>query len=81
MGSVRDMPAHSRPRELLQDRGQAALSDEQLVMAIIGSGGRGADVRKLSRSIARLIREHRGGLSMEHLTAVTGIGIANASQI
>jgi DNA repair protein RadC len=81
MRSVRDMPAHSRPRELLQDRGQAALSDEQLVMAIIGSGGKGADVRKLARSVAGLIREHRGRLCLEHLTAVPGIGVAKASQI
>ena len=81
MRSVRDIPAHMRPRELLCEKGQAALDDEQLVMAILGSGGRGTNVRTLSKTVARLIREHRGQLCLEHLMSVPGIGVAKASQL
>ncbi len=81
MKSVKDIPAHDRPRELLLERGEEALDDEQLVMAILGSGGRKACVRKISRDVAGLIRRHRGRLRLDHLTSVPGIGPAKASQL
>ena len=81
MKSVRDIPQCDRPRELLASRGEKSLNDEQLVMAILGSGGKNADVRKLSRDVATAIQQHRGRLSIENLTSISGIGIAKASQI
>jgi DNA repair protein RadC len=75
------MPAHTRPREKLRERGPAALTDEELVAAILGMGTAGVDVRTLARQVAGLIREHKDGLTLDHLLAVPGIGLAKAGQI
>ena len=40
-----------RPREKLQARGAEALSDYELLMAIIGSGTAQADVTKIAREV------------------------------
>jgi len=36
MKTIKDMPQHSRPREKLREKGASALSDEELVAAILG---------------------------------------------
>ena len=41
MKITKDMPEHSRPREKLQERGASALTDEELVAAILGRGIKG----------------------------------------
>jgi len=84
MKPIKDLPEFSRPREMLEEKGVGALSDEELVAAIIGSGGSGSegrDVRSLARKVAKLIKETKGDLSLEELTKIKGIGLAKASQI
>jgi DNA repair protein RadC len=81
MKTIKDMPEHTRPREKLRERGPAALTDEELVAAILGMGTAGVDVRTLARQVAALIREHKAELSLGHLLAVPGIGLAKAGQI
>jgi len=81
MKTIKDMPRHSRPREKLKEKGQAALTDEELVAAILGMGTAGVDVRTISRQVASLIREHKDTLSLDHLLQVTGMGLAKAAQI
>ena len=81
MKPIKEIPEHNRPREMLRERGVSALNDEQLVMAIIGSGGRGFDVVSIARAVAKLIREQKGALSLEHLSAVHGMGLAKSAQI
>ena len=39
------------------------------------------DVRTIARQVTALIREHRAGLTIDHLLAVPGVGLAKASQI
>jgi len=78
---IKDMPEHSRPREKLRERGAAALSDEDLVAAILGMGTAGVDVRTISKQVAGLIREHKEALTLDHLLAVSGMGLAKAAQI
>ena len=46
-----------QPREKLQARGAGALSDYELLMAIIGSGTAQADVTKIARDVRKLIAE------------------------
>jgi DNA repair protein RadC len=41
MKTIKDMPEHSRPREKLREKGASALSDEELVAAILGMGTAG----------------------------------------
>jgi len=81
MKNIKDLPAHNRPREKLKERGASALTDEELVAAILGRGVEGQDLRTISRSVAKLIRNHRANLTIEHLTAVRGMGLAKAAQI
>lgn len=81
MKTIKDMPTHSRPREKLKERGPAALTDEELVAAILGMGTAGVDVRTIARQVAGLIREHKTGLTLDHLLAVSGVGLAKAGQI
>jgi len=58
MKNIKDLPAHNRPREKLKERGASALTDEELVAAILGRGIKGHDLRTISRSVAKLIRNH-----------------------
>ncbi len=81
MKNIKDLPAHNRPREKLKERGASALTDEELVAAILGRGVEGQDLRTISRSVAKLIRSHRANLTIDHLTAVRGMGLAKAAQI
>ena len=81
MKTIKEMPQHSRPREKLRERGASALNDEELVAAILGRGVEGQDVVTMSRNVAKLIREHKENLSVEHLTSVPGMGLAKAAQI
>jgi DNA repair protein RadC len=79
--TIKELPEHSRPREKLRERGAAALTDEELVAAIIGMGTAGIDVRTMARQVAELIREHREGLTLDHLLSVPGMGLAKSGQI
>lgn len=82
MKTIKDMPEHSRPREKLREKGASALTDEELVAAILGMGTAGVDVRTIARQVAGLIREHKTGLTLDHyLQAVPGVGLAKAGQI
>lgn len=79
--TIKEMPAHTRPREKLREKGAAALTDEELVAAILGMGTAGIDVRTMSRQVAALISEHRDAISLDHLLAVPGMGLAKGGQI
>ena len=81
MKTIKDMPEHTRPREKLREKGASAVSDEELVAAILGMGTAGVDVRTLSKQVAGLIREHKEALTLDHLVEVSGMGLAKAGQI
>jgi len=81
MKTIKDLPRHSRPREKLKERGPAALTDEELVAAILGMGTAGVDVRTIAKQVAGLICEHKDALNLDHLQAVPGMGLAKAAQI
>ena len=81
MKTIKDIPEHSRPREKLREKGAFALTDEELVAAILGRGIEGVDIVTMSRNVARLIRKHKKNLSVDHLTSVPGMGLAKAAQI
>ena len=68
------------PREKLAHKGPAALSDYELLMAIIGSGNAQADVTKIARELLKVLRRDRE-LRMETVRTVVGVGEAKASEI
>jgi DNA repair protein RadC len=79
--TIKEIPVHARPREKLREKGSAALTDEELVAAILGMGTAGINVRTIAGQVARLIREHRESLTLDHLSAVPGVGLAKGAQI
>lgn len=81
MKSIRDLPAHDRPREKLEERGPKALTNEELVAAIIGIGGAGHDVRSIARSITERLEACRGDITAEDLHKIPGVGAAKSAQI
>ena len=81
MKTIKDMPEHDRPREKLRKKGASALTDEELVAAILGMGTARVDVRTISKQVAGLLRKHRESLTLDHLLEVPGMGLAKASQI
>jgi DNA repair protein RadC len=81
MKTIKDLPEHARPREKLRERGPSALTDEELVTAILGTGTTGVDVRTMAKQVVGLIREHKERLSLDHLLGVSGMGLAKAAQI
>jgi hypothetical protein len=54
MKTIKDMPEHSPPREKLQEKGPQALSDEELVAAILGMGVAGVNVRTIASATSML---------------------------
>lgn len=70
-----------RPREKLQAKGAVALSDYELLMAIIGSGTAQADVTKIARDVRKLLTEKGSELTYNDLLSVPSLGPAKATQI
>ena len=79
--TIKELPEHSRPREKLREKGAAALTDEELVAAILGMGTAGIDVRTMAKQVVGLIREYREDLTLDHLLSVPGVGLAKGGQI
>lgn len=77
---INDRQKHDRPREKLQAKGAEALSDYELLMAIIGSGNKQADVTVIAKNVLKLFKTE-GGISYQLLAKVDGIGAAKATEI
>ncbi len=80
MRSIKQTPKDMRPREKLITKGPAALSDHELIMAIIGSGNVEADVTKIAKDILKILKE-KHCLTMEVLYHVKGLGPAKISEL
>ena len=70
------------PREKLNKKGAAALTDLELLQAVIGSGGKGNDYRQIARKLATAIdKAGAEKLTMEDVKAIKGIGDAKATVV
>jgi DNA repair protein RadC len=78
---IKELPEFSRPREKLKEKGAKALSDEELIALILGSGTKSQDVRTIAAEIAKLIADKKGKVTLESLSKVKGIGLAKGAQI
>lgn len=76
-----DRAKADRPREKLQSKGASALSDYELLMAIIGSGNAQADVTKIARDVRKVIAEKGSDLTYEDLLLVKSLGPAKSANI
>src|ERR1044072_380452 len=79
--TIKELPEHSRPREKLRERGPAALTDDELVAAIIGMGTAGVDVRSMARNVVALFQRDRAAITLDQLMAIPGMGLAKSGQI
>ncbi|HMS30837.1 MAG TPA: DNA repair protein RadC [Candidatus Saccharibacteria bacterium] len=78
---MKDRAKADRPREKLAIKGAASLSDLELLMALIGSGNKQADVGKIAKDTLKLIQAHGADISYEQLQQVTGMGSAKITEI
>lgn len=70
-----------RPREKLYAKGPAALSDFELLQALIGSGNAQADVVKIAKETKKLLDKHGADITYNDLQQVTGLGPARITEI
>ena len=50
---VRDLPPDTRPREKMENQGAAALTNEELLAILLGSGTRGFNVLEVARALIK----------------------------
>jgi DNA repair protein RadC len=70
-----------RPREKLQLKGAAALSDFELLQTLIGSGNKQADVSKIAKDTLALVKKHGADVTYDHLQSITGMGAAKITEL
>lgn len=78
---INQIPEADRPREKMQRKGAAALSDFELLEVIIGSGTASADVGYIARRIQKLLQKGTVTLNYQSLTEIKGVSTATASKI
>jgi DNA repair protein RadC len=78
---IHQIPQADRPREKLQRKGVAALSDFELLEALIGSGTKGADVGYIAKQIQKRLQKGADSVTYENLTTIKGVSIATAGKI
>jgi len=81
MKKLSDIPDIDKPREKLSKRGVQALSSQELLMVLLGSGIPDRDVSALSTDILKVLETEKGNITLENLTNIKGIGKAKAGQI
>jgi DNA repair protein RadC len=70
------------PREKLNKRGAEALSDIELLQAVIGSGGKGNDFKQIAKNLSRTIDKIGvDKLTIGDVKAIKGIGDAKATVV
>jgi DNA repair protein RadC len=78
---IHQIPALDRPREKLQRKGAAALSDFELLEVMIGNGTAGADVGQIARQVQKLLQRGADDVNFETLMGVRGVSTAGAGKI
>ncbi len=78
---VRDLPDCDRPREKIRDKGTQALTNRELIAALLGRGTQGYDIASLARDIDRLIGETPDAITFSGLCEIHGMGPSKASQV
>ena len=70
------------PREKMNIKGAAALTDVELLQAVIGSGGKNNDYRQIAKNLnATIQRVGADNLTLDDVKAIKGIGDAKATVV
>ena len=76
------MVTSDMPREKMNKKGAAALSNVELLQAVIGSGGKGNDFKKIAKNLYAVIEKSGPeSLTVEDVRSVKGIGEAKATVV
>lgn len=78
---IQHIPLLDRPREKLQRKGAAALSDFELLEVLIGTGAAGIDVGTIARQVQRQLQQGVETCNLDTLTAIRGVNLAHAGKI
>lgn len=81
MKTIRDIPAMDRPREKLHRRGPRALTDQELLAILLGSGSRGEDVMRVAARILTALDSGSVEPQIAELQKIRGVGPAKAAVI
>lgn len=81
MRTIQNLAIHDRPREKILAKGVGALTDVELLMAIIGAGGPTSDVLTLARGVLNLLDRNKGRLEQEDLIHLHGMGLAQSARL
>ena len=70
------------PREKLRNKGAAALSDIELLQAVIGSGGHNNDYKRIAKNLnATIQKQGPENLTFDDVKLIKGIGDAKATTV
>jgi DNA repair protein RadC len=81
MKKMQDIEEQDRPREKIRKRGASCLTNQELIAAILGSGGPGRNVRVLAKEISDIIERNPDAVRYQDFASVKGMGSAKTSQI
>lgn len=81
MSTIMEMAVNERPREKMLARGEDMLSNAELLQVIIGSGIKGADVRRIAADILRILEDNQGRIKLDELLFIRGVGKATALKL
>ncbi|MDR2941252.1 MAG: DNA repair protein RadC [Treponema sp.] len=75
------LPSDERPREKLNARGPASLSDMELLAILLNTGVKGKNVIKLAEELLVLLDKNKEIPSVQEISSLTGIGLSKACAI
>jgi DNA repair protein RadC len=78
---IAELKKEDRPREKLKAKGPVALSDFELLQALIGSGNKQSGVSTIARASQKLLQNHGANITYEQLEQVTGLGAAKITEL
>lgn len=81
MNALLLLDKQDRPREKLVIKGAKALTDFELLQAMIGSGNKQASVSEIAANTLRLMKKYGADIRHEQLQQITGLGSAKISEI
>jgi DNA repair protein RadC len=79
--SILSLRPAERPREKLLAKGEASLSNQELLQVVIGSGIVGADVTKIAAATLAVMERNNGKPSLDDLMNIRGVSLATASKL
>lgn len=78
---LRALEDKDKPREKLKAKGSCALSDFELLQALIGSGNKQANVSQIAKATQKLLKERGADITYEELEAISGLGPARITEL